>query len=237
MSSLELDFDDSYGRNYEATIRTLIPAYDAIVEIAAASLAALMPQAASVLVVGPGSGSELPAMLAARPDAQFTLVEPSAQMRGFCERVIATAQASGRVQWGPERLEPGQTWGQGAFDVVVSHNVLHLMPPSAQQELLQLMLACIRPGGLLLLSSYSEPVEPQLQQLWQSIATARFAAAGLETERIEAVLASRNSGVFSLDQQQLDQALALAGMEPATLLVQALFNRLWFSHKTEAIAS
>lgn len=236
MSSLELDFDGNYGRDYDATIRILIPAYEAIVEIAAASLTALVPQAASVLVVGPGSGSELPAMLAALPKAHFSLIEPSAQMRGFCERVIATAQASNRVQWGPERLEPGRTWGQGAFDVVVSHNVLHLMPPSAQQELLQLMLACIRPGGLLLLSSYSEPGDPQLQQLGQAIAAARFDAKGLDAERIEAVLASRNSGVFSLDPKQLDQALALAGMEPATLLVQALFNRLWSSRKAETVA-
>lgn len=237
MSRLELDFDGNYGRDYDATIRTLIPAYEAIMEIAAASLTALLPEASTVLVVGTGSGNELPPMLAALPKAHFSLIEPSSQMRGFCERVIAAARAVGRVQWGPERLEPGQPWGRDAFDVVVSHNVLHLMPPGAQQDLLQQMLACIRPGGVLLLSSYSEPGDPQLLQLVQAIAAARFAAAGLTAERIEAVLASRNNGVFSLDQALLDQALERSGMEPATLLVQALFNRLWFSRKPKATAS
>jgi len=231
MSSLELDFDGSYGRDYDATIRTLIPAYEAIAEIAAASLKALLPQARAVLVVGVGSGSELPAMLAALPEAEFTLIEPSAQMRGFCERVIASAGAGKRVQWGPERLSPQQDWGQEAFDAVVSHNVLHLMPPSAQQELLQLMLACLGPGGLLVLSSYSEPSDSRQQERLQAIGTARFAAAGLAPERIEAVLASRNAGVYSLDQALLEQELARVGMEPATLLVQALLNRLWLSRQ------
>ena len=237
MSSLELDFDGNYGRDYDATIRTLIPAYEAIMEIAAASLCALVPEASTVLVVGAGSGYELPPMLAALPKAHFSLIEPSGQMRGFCERVIAAARASERVQWGPERLEPGQDWGQEAFDVVVSHNVLHLIPPSEQQDLLQRMLACIRPGGLLLLSSYSEPGDPQLLQLLQSIAAARFAAAGLSAERIEAVLASRNNGVFSLDQDALELGLQRAGMESATLLAQALLNRLWCSRKPKAAAS
>lgn len=237
MSRLELDFDGDYGRDYDATIRTLIPAYAAIMEIAAASLTALMPKASTVLVVGAGSGNELPPMLAALPQAHFSLIEPSSQMRGLCERVIAAAQAVGRVQWGPERLVPDQPWGREAFDVVVSHNVLHLMPPSEQQELLPRMLACIKPGGLLLLSSYSEPGDPQLLQLLQSIAAARFAAAGLTAERIAAVLASRNNGVFSLDQDALDQALERSGMEAATLLAQALLNRLWCSRKPKAAAS
>ncbi|MEB3275739.1 MAG: class I SAM-dependent methyltransferase [Cyanobacteriota bacterium] len=237
MSRLEIDFDGDYGRSYDATIRTLIPAYEAIMEIAAASLRALVPEASTVLVVGAGSGSELPPMLAALPQAHFSLVEPSGQMRSFCQRVIAAAQAVDRVQWGPERLEPDQSWGHEAFDVVVSHNVLHLMPPSEQQDLLMLMLACIRPGGLLLLSSYSEPDDPQLLQRVQAIATARFAAAGLTAERIAAVLASRNNGVFSLDQDALDQALERSGMEPTTLLAQALLNRLWCSRKPKAAAS
>ena len=51
-----LDFDGDYGRHYDQSIRRIIPAYDAHLELAAAALAALVPTAASALVVGPGAG-------------------------------------------------------------------------------------------------------------------------------------------------------------------------------------
>ncbi len=45
-----LDFDGDYGRTYNDRIRRLIPAYDAIFELAAATAKALRPQARRVLL-------------------------------------------------------------------------------------------------------------------------------------------------------------------------------------------
>ena len=85
-------------------------------------------------------------------------------------------------------------------------------------------------GGVLVLSSFSEEKDADLE-LWQAIARARFNAQGLESEAIERVMASRNAGVFSLDPDRLATQLRLAEMEPPTPLLQALFNRLWFSRR------
>jgi len=48
------------------------------------------------------------------------------------------------------------------------------------------------------------------------------------------VMASRNAGVYSVDADRLAGQLHRAGMEPATQLLQALFNRLWFSRRPAA---
>ena len=62
-----LDFEGDYGRTYDTHIEGLIPAYSALFEIAAATAAALQARAQRVLVVGPGSGTELPGLLSAMP--------------------------------------------------------------------------------------------------------------------------------------------------------------------------
>ena len=221
-----LDFDGDYGRSYDQSIRRLIPAYDTHFELTAAALRALVPTASSALVVGPGAGAELPSLLSALPEADLQLVEPSEQMRGFCDAVIARAQAGDRIAWAPNDLKEVP----GRFDAVICHNVLHLLPPAEQEDFLHQLCARVGPGGVLVISSFSEEKDADLQ-LWQAIAHARFQAQGMDSEMIERVLASRNTGVYSLDPDRLATQLRLAEMEPATPLLQALFNRLWFSRR------
>lgn len=222
-----LDFDGDYGRTYNARIRRLIPAYDAIFELAAAAAAALQPQARRALVVGAGSGMELPGLLQALPQAQFTLIEPSQQMRGLCNARIAEIGATERVEWGPDHLQAG---GAGDFEVVISHNVLHVLPPPEQEQLLQRMAEQVAPGGCLLLSSYCESNPPGFE-LGLAIGRARFEALGMDAATIEAVMDSRNTKVFSMDEERLERELTLAGLEAPIPLLQALFQRLWLSRR------
>ncbi|MEY3930705.1 MAG: hypothetical protein RLZZ516_2415, partial [Cyanobacteriota bacterium] len=68
-----------------------------------------------MLVVGPGSGTELPGLLGAMPEASFTLVEPSEQMRGQCQGLIERIGAGAHHQ---HPLRPGlQGGGRGRGDL------------------------------------------------------------------------------------------------------------------------
>jgi len=225
-----LDFDGDYGRTYNAQIRHLIPAYDAIFELAAAAAATEQPCARRALVVGAGTGTELPSLLQAMPMAQFTLVEPSEQMRGFCTDLIARVGATDRVLWGPNNLDDLDDPSGEGFNLVISHNVLHVLAPDAQAPLLEQMVRRVGPGGILLLSSYSETPALPLP-LAMAIATARFRALGMDEPTVQAVMASRNSKVFSLDHALLERTLHEAGLEPPTQLLQALFTHLWVSRR------
>ena len=231
-----LDFEGDYGRTYDARIGTLIPAYQAIFELAAATAAVLQPHALQALVVGAGTGTELPGLLAAMPQAQFTLVEPSAQMRSFCQALIERVGATERVVWGPDDLSAMPTTDNGCFNAVVSHNVLHVLAPNAQEQLLRQMADQLAPGGCLLVSSYSE-AEPPALELGMAIGGARLRALGMDPTTIEAVMASRNTKVFSMDPARLEHQLTRSGLEPPIQLVQALFSRLWLSRRCEGGAS
>jgi XTP/dITP diphosphohydrolase len=225
---IQLDFEGDYGRQYNARIRNLIPGYDAIQELGAAALAARLPSARRALVVGVGSGLELPGLLQALPAAQVTLVEPSAQMRGLCEGLLERSGSAGRVQWGPEHLPEAEPLADGPFEAVICHNVLHVLPPAQQRPLLDQLAAQVAPGGALLLSSYSEP-DPEAMQPWLELAAARFRALGMDGATVEAVMTSRNTTVFSLDAQLLERRLLRAGLEAPTQLMQAACFRLWIS--------
>jgi tRNA (cmo5U34)-methyltransferase len=237
MSSL--DFDGDYGRTYARTIRNSIPAYDALLEIAAAALAAHATAAlatesaaaSSALVVGPGLGEELPGMLAALPEATFTLLEPSEQMARGCAAVIDREGAGDRCRLLGVRLEEAGFLEGEPFDMVVCHHVLHLMRPEQQRQALGQLCARVKAGGLLLLSSYSEPAEADTCARMLAIGQSRLRQLGMAEETLRQFMAARNTLVFSLDQALLAEELAAAGLEPPLPLLQALGSRMWLSRR------
>jgi tRNA (cmo5U34)-methyltransferase len=226
-----LDFDGDYGRTYARTIRNSIPAYDALLEIATAALAANGTAASSALVVGPGLGEELPGMLAALPEATFTLLEPSEQMARGCASVIAREGAGDRCRLLALRLEEAGPLEGEPFDVVVCHHVLHLMHPEQQRQALGQLCARVKAGGLLLLSSYSEPADAETCDRMLAIGQSRLRQLGMAEETLRQFMAGRNTLVFSLDQSLLAEELAAAGLEPPLPLLQALGSRMWLSRR------
>lgn len=226
-----LDFDGDYGRTYASTIRHSIPGYDSLLEIGSAALAALAPQAATALIVGPGRGEELPGIFDALPRARFTLLEPSEQMRQGCADVIASAGTEGRCQLLEHTLEQAGALADEPFDVVICHHVLHLLPADAQRQALRQLTARLAPGGLLLLSSYSEPADAAAMPGLLTVAASRLRRLGMDGDTVSTFMAGRNSLVFSLDEARLSEELAAAGLEPPLRLQQALCSLLWVSRK------
>ena len=224
-----LDFDGEYGRTYRKSIRDSIPGHDVLHEIARAAIKATASDAKQVLVVGPGPGDELPNLLNACADAELTVLEPSELMLEQCRKTLADHPGRSRCRLLPctlnEALE-GELSGT-RFDLVVCHNVVHLLRSDEQAAMLRELTQCTGDGGVLLLSAYSEPEDGEsLRELfnatWQ-----RLEDRGVPAEIIEAMKNSRNKVVFSLDASRLAAALDQAGWCPSVQLYQGLFIRLW----------
>ncbi len=230
-SMTALDFDGDYGRTYASTIRRSIPAYDALLEIGAAALASLAPQASTALIVGPGVGEELPGLFAALPQAHFTLLEPSEQMRRSCAGVIEREGAGERCNLLDDTLQQARQFQGEPFTVVVCHHVLHLMRPEEQRLALRQLTSLLAPGGLLLVSSYSEPADTDALERVMAIAATRLRGLGLDETTLAKFMAGRNTVVFSLNESLLAEELAAAGLEPPQRLLQALGSLLWLSRR------
>tara|TARA_Y100000589_G_scaffold203337_1_gene191820 strand:+ start:589 stop:1302 length:714 start_codon:yes stop_codon:yes gene_type:complete len=229
----QLDFEAEYGRKYRTTIQHSIPGHATLLEIAAAAIGDKAPAARRILVVGPGPGDELPQLLEACPEAEFVVLEPSAQMLQTSLETLRGQSGFERCQWVPKTLEEAVGSGvlQRDFDGVICHNVLHLMAADQQDLMIKRLVEQSRPGGVLLISSYSEAAEPEVCDTIFSIAARRLLDRGLPAEMVDKFLTARNTAVFSLDAARLETMLVGLSCQAPTQLYQGLFARLWITRR------
>ncbi len=226
-----IDFDGEYGHQYRKTIRYSVPGHDTLLEITNAAAASLSPSAARVLVIGPGPGDELKGLLVSLPDAHFTVLEPSMQMTEGCKDVIRSLDASERCELLPQRLESCHDLEPSSFNTVIANNVLHLMPPDEQHDLIRLMADYVVPGGYLFVSSYSEPADTALQETYLTISRQRLLQLGMSLDMVEMLMKSRGNGVYSLDRKLFENTLRLSGFNQPVPLMQGLLISLWLVRK------
>ena len=229
----QLDFEAEYGRKYRTTIQHSVPGHATLLEIASAAIGDTAPAAKRLLVVGPGPGDELPQLLEACPEAEFVVLEPSVQMLQTCLETLRGHNGFERCEWVQKTLEEAVLSGllQGDFDGVICHNVLHLMAPDQQDLMIELLVEQSLPGGVLLISSYSEAAEPEICDTIFSIAARRLLDRGLPAEMVNKFLTARNTAVFSLDAARLKTMLVGLNCQAPTQLYQGLFARLWITRR------
>lgn len=230
-----LDFEAEYGRTYRKTIQNSVPGHGTLLEIAAATVGELASAAKRILVVGPGPGDELPPLLSACPDTEFVVLEPSAQMFQICKETLESHEGSERCELVQKTLDGAVLSGllQKDFGAVICHNVLHLMAADLQDQMIWSLVEQLLPGGILLISSYSEATEPVLCDTIFSIASRRLIDRGLPSEVVDKFLTTRNTAVFSLNAERLQQILMELNCQNPIQLYQALFARLWMTKKLE----
>jgi len=232
-----LDFDGDYGRSYRKSIQDSIPGHDVLHEIARAAIRSTSSDAQQVLVVGPGPGDELPELLNACGDAALTVLEPSELMLEQCRKTLSDHPGSSRCRLLPcslnEALE-GELNG-ARFDLVVCHNVLHLLPSEEQNAMLRELTQCTADGGVLLLSAYSEAEDDESQREVFQVAWQRLLDRGVPQDKLEKITDSRNKVVFSLAASRVAAVLKEAGWRSPLQLYQGLFIRLWLCRAEGAI--
>ena len=229
----QLDFEAEYGRKYRTSIQHSIPGHATLLEIGAAAIGDAAPAARRILVVGPGPGDELPQLLDACPEAEFVVLEPSAQMLQTSLDTLRGHSGFERCQWLPKSLEEAVSSGllHGDFDGVISHNVLHLMAADQQDLMIEQLVEQLLPGGVLLISSYSEAAEPEICDTIFSIASRRLLDRGLPAEMVDRFLTARNTAVFSLDAARFETILLGLNCQAPIQLYQGLFARLWVTRR------
>jgi phospholipid N-methyltransferase len=215
-----IDFDGDYGRDYAQLIRTVIPGYGLMHELATAAARAISPAALKILIVGPALGEELDLWLLAYPRAQFTLVDPSAAMVHQCRLRIDALRIGGQVTVIQARLEDAEL-SHHSFDIIVAQLVLHLLPTHQQPQLVGCMAQLLADRGLLLFSGSGchppSESDPTLLTMWRE----RLMLLGVEPSLIERFSAVRNRQVFLLDWVALGACLSELGCSEPLMLFQA----------------
>ncbi len=115
-------------------------------------LCALLAPSASVLEIGSGTGEHGVHMVAAMAGLTWTWSDPEPQARAS-QAAWARHVGSDRLK-GPLDIDvTAADWGvpAGAFDAVVSLNMIHIAPFAAAEGLIAGAVLALRPGGVLIL--------------------------------------------------------------------------------------
>lgn len=154
---------------YDLVAQQLIPGYTSLALLSVALLAAsplASAPGASVLVAGCGTGAELLAARAHRPDWRLTALDPSASMLAIARARLGDA---GGIDWRCQAVE--QLSGEPAFDGALSVLVLQSLPDDGSKlTFLTALARSLRPGGQLVLVDLMKPerspLHGQVEAAW-----------------------------------------------------------------------
>jgi tRNA (cmo5U34)-methyltransferase len=191
---------------YDLVAQQLIPGYASLALLSVALLAAsplASAQGASVLVAGCGTGAELLAARAHRPDWRLTALDPSASMLAIARSRLGDAPG---IDWRCQTVE--QLSGAPAFEGALSVLVLQSLPDDGSKlAFLTALARSLRPGGQLVLVDLMKPERSPLQT--------QVEAAWLGFQRASGVRESSEALV------QLAGGLHPVGLSRLTALVNA----------------
>lgn len=182
-------------------------------------------QAAHILVVGAGGGMELNAMAQARPDWQFTGVDPSPAMLDVARKTVAPhadriALLEGTVDQAPS----------GPFDGATCLLTLHFLGKDERLHLLTGIRQRLRPGSAVVIAHHSAPESDPVPWLARSVRFGQGAEADASSARYSAaMMAGRLSLLSSGEEEAL---LKDAGFTGPTLFYAALSFRGWVAVST-----
>ncbi len=227
MTSRPFDFDSSYGSTYEATVRRAIPAHEHTMRMAAALLAARLPEDAHILAVGAGGGMELCELGAVRPDWRLTGVDPSGLMIDIARDRVARHGLSKRVT-----LVQGTTGdlpAEACFDAATCLMVLHMLPDDgAKAALLKPIAERLKPGApLILTDAFGAALPEAYVPAWRWFQRGM----GRTDEEITALELQVRAGVHFVPEARIAELLAEAGFAPPVQFFHAFWFGGWMTEK------
>ena len=212
---------------FERTSANSIPGREPALRMAAALLAARVPEGGSILSVGTGTGLDLSLLASIRRDWTLTGVDPAAPMIDAARNRLANDGFSGRCTLlvGTADVLPAEPVFDGASCIMV----LPVLPDNgAKGALLAAIAARLKPGARLVFTSpYTLNEQAEMGSAW------RWYARGMgETDAdIEVLAAQVRREIHFTSEERLMELAAEAGFQPPQRFYQALWFGGWFAEK------
>lgn len=147
MTGPKIEFNAEMAEKYSANIRTSIPGYDDMHQMAASCLRCRLAGDARLLVVGAGDGQEILSLKKASPTWRVTGVDPSAEMLGIARARLAASGFEAELLVGNTDVVPGAQ----TFDAATSILIMHFVKEEeGKAKFLREIAKRLKPGGLYL---------------------------------------------------------------------------------------
>jgi len=226
-------FDGAHARQYDDRIRTAVPGYEALHEVAGSLLRRLLGQRARLLVVGSGTGEEIARLGGHNPGWSFVGADSSPDMVAVCRERVAEAGLSERVELhtGPVQELHDST----RYDAATSILVLHFLPDDGEKlALLESVAARLEPGAPFLLADmHGDRRSDRFADLFDAWKHWQVLAGILEEdvgERLQSTLAD----VHFVPERRISELLTEAGFGDIERFYGALLFGGWMARKASS---
>jgi tRNA (cmo5U34)-methyltransferase len=231
MTTDTIRYDATHAAAYDAKIRKLIPGYALLHALSLELLDEALPERATVLVAGSGTGTELAALHARCPAWQLTGVEPSADMMAQAAMRLEEACAHGRVTLVNAALS-AEVLPEAVFDAATALLVVHFLPDDGQKaEFLAALARALRPGGMVLIADlcgrHGDAAFDRLFRVWRHQQT----KLGRPQASIERDFQLLRTQVYPVTPHRLAALLVAAGFSRPQPYFQALGIIGWWAHR------
>ncbi len=176
--------------------------------------------AAHVLVVGAGGGLEIRAMANARPDWQFTGVDPSPAMLDMARQTTSTCAERTDLILGTAGDAPA-----GPFDGAVCLLTLHFLNRRERLQTLQEIKRRLKPGAAFVVAHHTD-VDGQAE-VWLARSAAFAAGASSDARQATASARAMSERLLLLSPPQEEECFREAGFQKPSLFYAAFSFRGW----------
>ncbi|MFC5393513.1 class I SAM-dependent methyltransferase [Bosea vestrisii] len=207
-------FTPQAASDYDSRIPNLVPGYRLVQDLAAAVLAAMLPEEASILVAGCGTGAELILLAEREPGWRFTAADPSEGML-FVARARAREHGfDDRVDWIATTMEAvPPAPHDAALALLVGH---FIADDGAKLGFLRALAGNLRPGAPLLLGEFDVTgLHPAIYRHW-------LISMEHDEASVEAVLTRTEKSWHPVTAERKTELLREAGFDAPEPFAQAL---------------
>ncbi|UHA73398.1 class I SAM-dependent methyltransferase [Paenibacillus sp. 481] len=224
-------FNSAMAATYEKNSRISVPTYDALFAMVQSYYRLqLGEQAASLLVIGAGTGNELSAWGPSNPTWTFTGVDPSEEMLKIAKYKVVELGFESRVSLIHGTIDD-LPQSDSKFDAASCILVLHFI--NDIQEKLNLLVSIknkLKSGApFVLVSAYGDRDNSELQdrmQIWKSF----WVEGGRELSETDEMISHALAKLSFLPETQIEGLLAEAGFTKITRFYSTGIMAGWMCH-------
>jgi tRNA (cmo5U34)-methyltransferase len=175
----------AHAPEYTALRRRLVPDFDAFYGTLLRGVGLAYGSVARVLDVGAGTGLVAATVADAYPEAQFDLLDGSAEMLAEAKHALGNRVNAIHVQ------DMAAGVPAGRFDAVVSALAIHHLEDPEKEALYRRIFDALRPGGVFVNAEQCGGPTPEMTRFYVETWIAECLAAGATQEEIDAALDRR----------------------------------------------
>ena len=224
-------FDESAAGRYDETIRTVLPGYETLHENLLGMLETTLPENASVLSCGAGTGQEILACAHIAPGWKFVGVDPSEAMLSTASEKIRQAGIQSRVT-----LLHGYVGDvmEMDFNAAASILVMQFIPDDGgKRDYLAAIAKRLKLGGIIVLCDLTgdndDPETKRLLNEWRS----KLSERGLDDEKLNAIFSHVESDVKIVTEDRVLELLDECGFIDVQRFHQSLLCVGWIARKAD----